>query len=175
MSKAKSSLDERIQQLVAFEAQHGHTLVPRSHKSGLGVWVKNMRFQRTQGKVKSDVMEKLNAVKFVWVAPKAADKEKVMQWGKHFKWLHDFVKAKGHCRVPATIAGKPTPAAEWCNEQRRLFMENKLGSDEMEKLQKIGFDFYGELGESAKDATVEEPVSFVYCVWVFAGVSFPFC
>ena len=147
-------------QLAAFEANQGHTLVPRDHPQGLGIWVKNMRFQRTKNKVKPDVIATLDAMNFVWVAPKGPDKEKVIEWGKHFKWVANFAKAKGHCRVPATIGGKAVPAAAWCEEQRRLYVEDKLGADATAKLEKIGFDFYGSDDIDATPATAkEEPVS----------------
>ena len=154
-SSKRFSLEDRIQQLIAFEADHGHTMVPKDFKMGLGIWVKNMRFQRSKSKIKPDVVAQLDSINFLWSVPKGRDKEKVVEWGKHFKWVADFSKAKGHCRVPAIIGGKAVPAADWCDEQRRLYMENKLGSDKFEKLQKIGFDFYG----SEEETPIEDPVS----------------
>ena len=148
------SLEDRIQQLLGFEAEHGHMFVSSTFKKdGLGRWVSNMRANRNLGKVKSEVINDLDKVGFAWVVPKGPKKNEMVEWGKQFRWLVNFHKSKGHSNVPSKIGGKIVPAAEWCDEQRQLHMHGKLEQEKVNKLSQLGFDFYG----SSKDE--DEPVS----------------
>lgn len=150
------SLDERIEHLLEFEAKHGHLIVPRKYtENGLGIWVNNTKAARKKGKLKPDVIAKLDEIGFVWVSPNGPAKEELIEWGKQFRWLVNYQKAKGHCNVPSKIAGKVAPVAAWCDEQRQLHLSGKLDQGKFEKLSKIGFDFYG----SSEEYNEAEPVS----------------
>ena len=146
------SFEDRISQLIEFESEHGHLFVPQSLKEhGLGKYVNNVRRKKKNGELKADMIEALDGIGFVWVVPKGQAKEELIEWGKNFKWVVDFKRGKGHCNVPSKIAGRPVPAAAWCDEQRQLHMDGKLDKSQIDKLTNIGFDFYG----SCED----EPVS----------------
>lgn len=153
------SFDERLKHLNQYEAEHGHMIVPYKFPGlgNLGFWVNNMKHNRKKGSLKADVIAKLDEIGFVWNSPKGEAKDRLIEWGKHFKWLVNFQKTKGHCNVPLKIAGKAVPTGAWCDEQRGLFLDGKLDQGKVDKLAKIGFDFYG-----SSDAN-EEPVS-VDCV-----------
>ena len=143
------TLDERIEHLLKFEASHGHMIVPQKYAAdGLGTWVNNTKAKRKVGKLKPDVIAKLDEIGFVWVVPKGPAKEELIEWGKQFCWLVDFQKAKGHCNVPSKIAGETVPVAAWCDEQRQLYVSGKLDQNKIEKLSKLGFDFYGSSGNN---------------------------
>ena len=62
-----------------------------------------------------------------------------------------------HCNVAATmVAGgnaKVNPLASWCEEQRGKFVDGKLDQGTIDKLNSLGFDFFG--GSS----TESQPVS----------------
>jgi len=150
------SLDDRIEMLLEFEAENGHMFVPKAckEKDGLGRFVSNKRHERKNGKLKPDVIAKLDEIGFVWVVPKGPAKEELVEWGKQFRWLSNFQKTKGHCNVPAKIGGKDVPVAEWCDEQRQLHLNAKLDKGRFDKLSNIGFDFYG----SSEDSE-DQPVS----------------
>jgi hypothetical protein len=152
---APTTLDERIENLLEFEAEHGHLIVPYGYKAnGLGHWVNNTRAQRKRGGLKPDAIAKLDDVGFVWVAPTGPAREELIAWGRQFRWLANFRKARGHCRVPSKIAGEAVPVAAWCDRQRQLHLAGKLDQDKFQKLSKLGFDFYG----SSEDNEAE-PVS----------------
>ena len=70
-----------------------------------------MRFQRKQNKLKADAIAKLYQANFVWEAPHGPEKEKMIEWGKHFCWAVNFHKAEGHCNIPKELNGKAVPAA----------------------------------------------------------------
>lgn len=150
----KFTFEDRLQQLLDFEAENSHMIVAQSYKTnGLGKWVNNTRLNKTKNKVKPEEIAALDKIGFVWVAPKGPEKDALIEWGKHFRLLVDFHKTKNHCNVPAKIAGKPNPTAAWCDEQRQLQMEGNLSKEKYDKLSGIGFDFYGS-SEEDKEATV---------------------
>lgn len=115
-----------------------------------------MKLRRKRGEVKADKIAELDKIGFVWVAPRGPEKDAFIEWGKQFRWLVNFQKAKGHCNVPAKIGGKEVPAAEWCDEQRQLHMNNMLDQAKVDRLSGIGFDFFGC---STEENDGEEPVS----------------
>jgi hypothetical protein len=156
------TIDDRIEQLLRFEAQEGHLFVPQTHKKdGLGKWVDNMRYQKKNGKIKkNDTISRLDEIGFVWEVPKGPAKQELIKWGKHFKFVVNFHKTKGHCNIPSKIAGKSIPAAAWCDQQRSLFLEQKLEQDKVDKLSKLNFDFYWS-GEE-----VNEPVRLMWTSWL---------
>lgn len=148
-------LDDRIQQLLEFENEHGHMLVAQSYKKhGLGKYVNNMRQRKAKGGINVEDVKVLDRIGFVWVAPRGPEKTKLMEWGKHFSWLRNFQMAKGHCNIPTTIAGKTVPAATtWCDEQRKLYMEGKLEESKCARLSALGFDFYRGTDEPDDDGS----------------------
>jgi len=134
------SLEERIEQLEHYEANHGHLFVSKKDgPNNLGTWVANKRQERQRGKLKKEVIDKLDEINFVWVVPKGSGKEELIEWGKQYSWLKHFHDAKGHCNVPSVIAGRPAPAAAWCDAQRQE-------QSKIDKLPKLDFDFFGSSG-----------------------------
>ena len=168
---APPSFDDRIGQLLQYENENGHMFVPSSYKENgnLGNWVKTVRANYKRGFVKKEKIDKLDTIGFTWIAPKGPEKKDLIEWSKHYKWVSTFKTNKGHCNVPAKIAGKDVPAASWCHEQRQLQIDNKLDKSKYDKLMKLGFDFYWSPSATAEDNddnnsgdnSVEEPVSIV--------------
>ena len=169
MPGAKFSFDERIQQLLDFEAKNGHMFVPRSIGS-LGEYCRDAR----RGKYKFDQEQKakLDEIGFPWKALKGPERDVFIEWNKKFQLLVKFHKSKGHCNVPSAVAGKPYPLASWCDEQREKFGNDNLDQDKIDKLTRIGFDFFGTSEDAPKkrneassfdDEQEDEskPVSFV--------------
>lgn len=163
----KVSFDERIDQLIKFEAVNGHLFVPRS-EPGIGKWCDNTRTFKS--KLKAEQMAKLDEIGFPWKVPKGPEKAVMIEWGKKFKLLVTFHKMKGHCNVPATLGGKPYPLAGWCDEQRQQLGEEKLERDKFEKLSRLGFDFFGDSSVDSTGGEGEEPVSLDFCV--YSGLGF---
>jgi len=152
------SLEERIEQLVAYEEENGHLFVPYGYKekNKLGFWVNNMRAAHKKGKLSKDKVAQLEDIGFAWTSPKGPEKDEAITWGKQFRWVVNFHKAKGHSNVPSKIGGQAVPAAAWCDEQRQLHLSGKLSQDKFAKLTKLDFDFYGSSKED------DEPVSTIF-------------
>lgn len=154
--KNSFSFEERIQHLIDYEAENGHLFVPTkcSDFGNLGRYVNNTR--TTKSKLSSEQKAKLDEIGFVWVVPKGSAKEELIQWGNKFKMLIQFHKSKNHCNVPAMVGGKPYPLASWCDEQRQRYGEGNLDQNKMDKLTRLGFDFFGS---STTNTEEEQPVS----------------
>jgi len=152
------SLEDRIQQLKAFEAENGHLIVTVACKNdGLGSWVNNTRAKKAKGKLKPEMVDELDKLGFVWAIPKGPAKEELIEWGKQYRWLVNFHKNKGHCNVPAKIAGKDCACATWCDEQRRLYNDGQLDQGREKKLEILGFDFYGSSEDEPVSSTSPPP------------------
>ena len=148
---SKVAFEERIKQLLAFEAEHGHLIVPASN-GNLGGWCRSVR--RGLCKISDDEKTRLDEIGFLFDVPKGNAKDEMIQWCKSFKMLVSFKKAKNHCNVPLKVAGKPYPLATWCDEQRELYGNGKLDQGKIDKLNRLGFDFFG-----TNDGGDDEPVS----------------
>ena len=157
MAATKVSFEDRVEQLIKFEADNGHMFVPQK-EPGIGKWCNNARLRKDN--FKAEQIAKLNEIGFAWVVPKGPEKAAMVEWGKKHKLLVTFQKMKGHCNVPAFLGGKPYPLADWCNEQRGLFGEGKLEKDKYDKLNRLGFDFFGASDGSLDNIPDERTVSF---------------
>lgn len=60
----------RLEELLAYRAQHGHFLVPHEYPpcQQLANWVSNIRARRKRGELSAARMEQLDALGFVWTA-----------------------------------------------------------------------------------------------------------
>ena len=70
--------DAQYNKLVEYKNEKEHCLVPRrdpEHKK-LGAWVAEQRQRKKHGKLTADRIETLEALGFVWVAPRAKTRGK---------------------------------------------------------------------------------------------------
>ena len=136
--------DEMYAELVEYKEKNGHCKVPDSYKANgkrVGKWVNNQRTQYklfTEGKKSSMTqgrINKLNSLKFVWVAK--------VTWEERFEELVEYKEKNGHCKVPTGNAG----LGMWVSNQRtqyKLFTEgkkSKITQDRIDKLNGIRFDW----------------------------------
>ena len=136
--------DEMYAELVEYKEKNGHCKVPDSYKANgkrVGDWVNRQRILYklfTEGKKSSMTQErinKLNSLKFVWVAK--------VTWEERFEELVEYKEKNGHCKVPTGNAG----LGKWVSNQRtqyKLFTEGKksnITQDRIDKLNGIRFDW----------------------------------
>ena len=133
----ETSWMESYEQLKAYKAEYGNTLVPFRWPPNepLGFWVDT---QRNMSVIKSQSMVEertalLDAVGFEWSAREA-------------KWMMKFEELKNHKRINGT--GYPSAASlMWVHYQRkqyRQYLEGKkvaLTAERLEKLRSLGIDF----------------------------------
>lgn len=98
-----SSWDERLAELVAYQREHGNTLVPKKYPQNppLGYWVNEQRFQYQRYiNGKSSTMNKkrqesLDSINFKWSV-----RESPREFSEWIKLLKEYKSHWGNCNVP---------------------------------------------------------------------------
>ncbi len=106
-SPAPDRWEQRLADLSAFKAAHGHCNVPSTYREdpSLAVWVFNCRRQRKLGTLAKDRIERLDAIGFVWVVRKR--RFVARDWDAMVAQLKAFQRKHGHCNVPHAWAPNP--------------------------------------------------------------------
>ena len=160
-----TTFEERLAELAAYQAKHGHCYVPTSPSSkyySLGEWCGKMRGAYKniqQGKTPSivlwqDQIDRLEALGFEWSGNNTFDK-----W---FAELAAFKAKHGHCDPPKSPGSKyylldqpMTPSSkycllnQWCNSIRfsyKRMLQDKssptiLSKDQIQRVEALGFEW----------------------------------
>ena len=120
--------DERLGELMNFNAKHGHCNVPQGQKP-LGTWVDNQRTAYKKGKLSGERVQKLDALGFVW--------NSVPSWDERLGELTKYKVEHGHCNVPTTQG----PLGTWVSHQRAVHKKGKLSEGRVQKLEGLGFSW----------------------------------
>lgn len=128
-----ASWDERLGQLAAYKARHGHCRVPARwpENPAFGLWVVNQRRVRKAGKLSPDRIARLDALGFDWGDSRGA-------WEARFAELEAYKARFGHSRVPDRWAENPALAG-WASRQRYLRRAGKLSTVRIGQLDALGF------------------------------------
>jgi phage-related protein len=146
--------DERLEQLKAFQKEHGHSRVPLQKEKvsatyQLAMWVSKQRSQYTllhQGKksqMKAERIQKLNDIGFDWSVT-------AVDWDERFEQLKAFQKEHGHCRVPGRYdqnSATHQPAV-WVSKQREQYKflqqgkKSQMKEERIQRLNAIGFEWF---------------------------------
>jgi len=143
----KKSFQERFLELMDYESEYGHCMVP-STKNGqyysLGTWCNEMR--RTYRNIKknnkehstltAENIQRLEEIGFKWNISKS--------FGDHFRDLKEFKQNNGHCNVPTNSS-----LNEWAKKMRQAYRKikkgekpvSKLTEDNIKRLDNIGFNW----------------------------------
>jgi hypothetical protein len=126
---------EGFRHLDRFVKREGHALVPKRHVEGsdylLGSWVSNQRTAYRTGKLTSDQVARLEAVRG-WIWDPSAD-----QWEEGFSHLERFVKREGHARVAASHVENGYRLGQWVGVQRKTYAKGRLASDRVSRLEAV--------------------------------------
>jgi hypothetical protein len=150
--------DEKFAELVEFQKIHGHCNPSRddvNYKS-LVIWVQDQRTMHKNlrhGKPSSltpERIQRLLSIGFQWNVAKTLP----LSWEKRYQQLVEYKEKHGHCNVPQKATpGAPVGLGNWVLEQRRSYKTTtdqdsthpsktkKLSSEQIEKLEKIGFQW----------------------------------
>ena len=123
--------DTHYEMLLQYKKEHGDTNVSTIDKKlghDLGKWVARQRANRELNKLSKERIEKLDSIGFIWNTKDA-------QWEEGYKLLCEYKNKNGDCNVP--VVGKPL--GRWVARQRRMFSENDIKQERVDKLNKIGF------------------------------------
>jgi hypothetical protein len=124
----------RFQELLAYAAAHGTTLISRTDEDNktLGTWVRRQRELHAKCELPAEREALLNDIGFEWQKLENA-------WDEHYEALVAFKEANGgSVAVPKTIKREYNPLGKWLSDQRRRMREGTLEPDRVAKLQALG-------------------------------------
>ena len=127
-----SNWETMFKELVDFKSVHGHTNVPTSWPTFLGIWVSLQRKASKssgQGKLSLDRRARLDEIDFIWDVLE-------FEWGERYKELVKFKVSQGHLDVPSN---HPSGLGTWVSNQRVLKKKEKLSLERIRRLEDIGF------------------------------------
>lgn len=135
MTKQERRWKRRFAALVKYRRKHGHCLVSRSwpDNPGLAEWVGVQRAMWRSGKLRRDLVRRLQRLGFVWNYRDAV-------WERRFAELEAYRRRHGHCQVPSRSKKDPS-LGFWAHFQRVLKRAGRLSGERTRRLEKIGFDW----------------------------------
>jgi len=129
--------EQRLADLLAFKAAHGHCNVPSSYREdpSLAVWVFNCRRQRKLGSLDTERIEQLDAIGFVWSV--RTRRFVARDWDAMVAQLEAFQRDHGHSNVPyAWPRNRELPA--WLHGVRCNKRSGRLDADRVRQLEALG-------------------------------------
>ncbi|KAG7336772.1 helicase domain protein [Nitzschia inconspicua] len=138
--------DDRFQELLLFQQEHGHFLVPYSYPPNpkLSQWVKRQRHQYKRKQMghhstlTQEREELLLEAGFIFDSHRAV-------WQTRFDTLRAFHKANGHCGIPAKFEDGSLNV--WIKHQRRQYLlfvsgeKSTMTEERIAALNSIDFDW----------------------------------
>ena len=132
-----STQEACFQQLVDYEQDHGHVLVPKKFTTAdggkLGVWVQAQRRKKAKNQLPEDLVARLEDLGFV-------SGVRNYTWECRFNELLKYREEHGHVLVHQNYTtadgGK---LGEWVQAQRRKKAKNQLPEDLVARLEDLGF------------------------------------
>jgi hypothetical protein len=151
LDKRETKWQQKIDELLAFRATHGHCYVPHQYpkNQALSNWCKRQRqnyrlhLEQQESPLSLERIQQLINIGFEFELP--ADRRKrtelfTRSWEEYFAEMKKFQKDKGHLHVP-----KATKLGEWWDVQKKAWKqyiegesdENSLTQDEFDKLNSL--------------------------------------
>lgn len=137
--------------LLQYKAQYGNTLVPCrvNNNPRLGTWVRKQRNLYNKNQLKIDRVQSLESIGFLWIVPRSLiDANK---WEVMYKALLQYKKQHGDTLVPDRYQQNPR-LATWVKGQKNMHSRRKLDKNRFERLDSIGFRWWGQKQCSGWDA-----------------------
>jgi superfamily II DNA or RNA helicase len=121
--------EEMFTELGNYKQKVGHCKVPvKGAHASLHSWCAKQRKRRKEGTLSTERIERLDSIGFVWTVEKLSWEENVVE-------LAAYKKEFGHCNVPVNSSD----LGKWCSKQRTLYRKNTLTSEQIERLNALGF------------------------------------
>lgn len=139
--------DRRYEELRTYYRKNGHVLVPASHPTGLGMWVRNQRREYRKlvrhGLESSTLaldnrLERLEKLNFTWC------RSHEEAWLFQYEQLQEFREKFGHSNVPEDYKDNFS-LGQWCMNQRTAYKRYCAGEatamtpDRIQKLEQLNF------------------------------------
>jgi len=121
--------------LSKYKERTGHCNVPAAHiEDGkkLGDWLMNQRWLKKKGRLDDEKRDLLEEIGVSWSLI-------AQRWNSMYELLVQFQKREGHCNVPYAQLEDGNKLGHWVIRQRFNAKKGKLGSEQMQRLEDIGF------------------------------------
>lgn len=143
---------EMFDALRMFREAHGHCRVPAQWDENpkLARWVATQRARKAAGLLSADRISALDALGFSWRIGASGRTQSVEAWDKMFAALKSFHAEHGHANVPQQFVSN-RKLGWWVTTQRRNFRQGKLATQQIARLNELGFD-WPPLGGKSYDA-----------------------
>ena len=127
--------EEMFAELLAYKQTHDNCDVPTKWKENprLGTWCSLQRRAYKKAKLSSDRIARLASLGFQWDLFEIA-------WEEMFAALVAYKRVHNDCNVPQGWRENPSLAL-WCANQRKSYKEKILSSDQVKRLEEIGFQW----------------------------------
>ena len=133
-----------------YYSQFGNWSIPKDYRTSDGqrlqTWVQNQRTKFSQGKLKQEQIDLLNAVNFVWEAPTPEE-----NWEKYYTIAVAYFKEFGNLDVKRRTEYMGVPLGAWLQTQRKIRLGGKEGQTLTDE-QILRLDAIGMRWHSIKDA-----------------------
>jgi superfamily II DNA or RNA helicase len=141
---------QMFDQLFSFVIKHNHAIIPRGDKTTkpLALWLVKQRKLFREGKFPQERIEKFKRINVDLAYDRSKEFENI--WMNRYNELVAFKEVNGNCR-PSARSGNSKTLGSWVLLQRMDRKKNVLDDYKIELLNKIGFNWSGELkGETFK-------------------------
>lgn len=127
-----SGWEDNYSKLLKYYKDYSHTDVPINwHENPqLGKWVSYQRSKRRRNQLSESQIQRLESIKFNW---NPRDKGNQM-----YSSLLEYKNLYGNCNVPRDWQANPE-LSHWVNRQRSQYKKGFLDSENIKKLEEIGF------------------------------------
>ena len=132
-----SPFSQKLLELKAYKAEHGHCRVPAGFKTEdgfrLGKWVTGNRTEYREGKLSQDRIDALNALGFIWDL-----REEDFQEG--LGYLKAYRAEHGHTSFnEGYVAEDGYELGGWLRRQRKYYKARRFSQDRIDALNALGF------------------------------------
>ena len=119
--------------------EHGNLFVPNRYKAkdgfALGQWISVRRQKYLDGELTTEQIQQLESIGMVWDTVSA-------RWEKGYAEATAYYAANGNLEVPSKyVTPSGVALGSWISTQRRLYQEQKLSADKIDRLEKIAMDW----------------------------------
>ncbi len=125
--------EEKFAALANYKLAYGDFNVPKgwSQSPNLSSWLIAQRMKYRQGSLSAERIKRLDEIGFEWDFF-------ANQWDERFDELLAYKKKYGNCNVSSQDIHH-TQLFTWCSGQRYAYVNNRLSTESIERLEKIGF------------------------------------
>ena len=127
--------EDNYRRLSEFAAEHGHCSPTKStvaEGQKLGAWVNLQRAMRNKGKLRPDLVERLNELPgWVWSVNDA-------KWEEGFRHLLDYVEEFGTTSIHPKFRYRDYSLGTWVHKQRDAKKNGRLSAEKIRRLEDIG-------------------------------------